>query len=79
MEKPFETGAPVTTPQPKTHAEFLGPLLESEGWSILDWANEAKVAYHTARDYYDGTKKTYASTRLKLANALGIPVEQLPR
>jgi predicted transcriptional regulator len=52
--------------------------LAKKGWSILDWANYAGVAYHTAEHYHDGTKKTTASTRLKLANALGIEVEDLP-
>lgn len=62
-----------------TRAAFLDPILAAKGWSILDWANEARVAYHTARDYHDGTKTPYASTRLKLATALGVPIEKLPR
>jgi len=59
---------------------FVIPLLEAKGWSILDWANEAGVAHATAHDYLDGKiKKPYRSTRLKLAKALGVPVEQLPK
>jgi lambda repressor-like predicted transcriptional regulator len=60
--------------------DFVIPLLEAKGWSILDWANEAGVAHATAHDYLDGkTKKSYASTRLKLAKALGVPVDKLPK
>ena len=34
---------------------FVTPILDEKGWSILDWANEAEVAYHTAADYLAGT------------------------
>ena len=57
---------------------FVEAILTEKGWSILDWANEANVAYHTAADYLAGTKKPYRSTRVKLAKALGIPPNQLP-
>lgn len=61
-----------------SRAAVVDPLLASKGWSILDWANAAKVAYHTARDYHDGIKSPYASTRLKLAQALEIEITKLP-
>jgi len=54
------------------------PILDAKGWSVLDWANEAEVAYHTANDYLQGTTNPYRSSRLKLAKALGLKVEQLP-
>jgi hypothetical protein len=37
---------------------------------------EAEVAYNTAAGYMSG-KKTYASTRVKLAKALGLDASQL--
>lgn len=58
---------------------FVEPLLDEKGWSILDWANEAEVAYHTAADYLAGSTKTYRSSRLKLAKALSVSIQQLPR
>lgn len=59
--------------------EFVEPLLDAKGWSILDWANEAEISHATAIDYLDKKTKPYRSTRLKLAKALGIDVEQLPK
>jgi lambda repressor-like predicted transcriptional regulator len=58
---------------------FVIPLLDKKGWSILDWANEAGVSHATAIDYLDKKTKPYRSTRLKLAKALGVNVEQLPK
>jgi lambda repressor-like predicted transcriptional regulator len=71
---------PITTrtKQP-SRREFVTLLLDAKGWSILEWALEAKVAPATANDYLDNKTKPYRSTRLKLAKALGLPVEQLPR
>lgn len=58
---------------------LVKPILENKGWSELDWANEANVAYHTAADYLDGKTNPYPSTRAKLAKSLGLSVQQLPR
>ena len=58
---------------------FILPLLDNKGWSILDWANEANVSYHTAADYLSGTKNPYRSSRSKLAKALGLTANQLPQ
>jgi lambda repressor-like predicted transcriptional regulator len=58
---------------------FVNPRLTEKGWSILDWANDSDVAYHTAADYLSGLKRPYPSTRLKLAKSLGISIQQLPR
>ncbi len=69
-------------PQPKkalSRREFVAPLLDAKGWSPLDWALEAQVAPATANDYLDDKTNPYRSTRLKLAKALGVPVEQLPK
>ena len=62
-----------------TRKEFAQRILEEKGWSILDWANEAGVSHVTAAAYLHGTTKSYRSTRMKLAKALGIPVTELPK
>ena len=70
---------PSPDPSASTPREaFILPLLENKGWSVLDWANEANVAYHTAADYLSGTTKPYRSSRAKLAKALGLTANQLP-
>jgi lambda repressor-like predicted transcriptional regulator len=58
---------------------FVFPLLEQRGWSLLKWADEALVSHDTVIDYLANRTKPYRSTRLKLAKALGISVQQLPR
>jgi len=78
-----KTQEPITqAEQPKDLAKarraFVEPILTEKGWSILDWANEAEVAYHTAADYLSGCKSPYRSTRAKLAKALGVSANQLP-
>ncbi len=79
------TWAPEAETQPeqpkdiaKARKAFIEPLLTEKGWSILDWALEAGVAYHTAADYLSGEKDPYRSTRVKLAKALGVSPNQLP-
>jgi hypothetical protein len=56
---------------------FIEPILTRKGWSDLDLAHEADVDYKTVRNFLDGAA-AYRSTRLKLARALVVPVEQLP-
>ena len=63
----------------ETRQRFVKPILDEKGWSILDWANEAEVAYHTAADYFAGKKNPFRSTRAKLAKALGTPVNSFPQ
>lgn len=58
---------------------FVLPLLEQRGWSVFEWANEASVDHATAIDYLRNIRKPYPSTRVKLANALGITPDQLPK
>ena len=73
---------PTIQRQPATQASrraVIEPLLDAKGWSILDWANEAEVAHATAMDFLDEKTRPYRSTRFKLAKALGISVDQLPR
>jgi hypothetical protein len=66
-------------PKPKSRREIIAPLLRSKGFSIYDWAKEAKVAHATAMDYVNGKKNPYPSTLKKLADALNIPIEKLPK
>ena len=63
---------------PARRKEFVLRILESKGWSILEWANDAEVAYHTASDYLENRTTPYRSTRLKLAKSLGVNVQDLP-
>jgi lambda repressor-like predicted transcriptional regulator len=58
---------------------FVFPLLAKEGWSILDWANAARVSSATAHDFLRNRTNPYRSTRLKLAKSLGVSIQQLPR
>jgi lambda repressor-like predicted transcriptional regulator len=62
-----------------TRRAFIEPLLEKKGWSTFDWAIEATVDPNTATDYLAGTTRPHRNTRKKLADALGVPVEQLPK
>ncbi len=66
-------------PQVNQRRVYVMPILEKKGWSVLDWANASEVSHATAMDYLDDKSKPYPSTRFKLAKALNIPVEQLPR
>jgi lambda repressor-like predicted transcriptional regulator len=59
--------------------KIVDPILNRKGWSVLDWANEANVSHATAMDYLDNKTTPYRSTLLKLAQALGVTVEELPR
>jgi hypothetical protein len=77
--KGVESSKPKSERAEEQRKAFVDPLLDAKGWSILDWANEADVAYHTAADYLAGKKNPFRSTRVKLAKALGIPVNSLPK
>jgi ribosome-binding protein aMBF1 (putative translation factor) len=54
------------------------PNLAERGWSIHRLAVEANVDFHTVNDYMKGRTQPNRSTRKQLAEALGIPVQQLP-
>jgi hypothetical protein len=56
----------------------VDPIRDAKGWSTLDWALEAEVDYNTASDYLNGLTNPHRRTRVRLARALGIPVQQLP-
>jgi hypothetical protein len=55
------------------------PILQEKGWSIHDLAINSTVDFHTANDYINGRTKPYSSTRKKLAESLGIKVQDLPK
>jgi len=79
---PPEVQAQVEAPTTRladTRRAYVLPLLEEKGWSILEWATEAEVAYHTTADFLAGKTNPYRSSRLKMARALGVTVQQLPR
>ncbi len=59
-------------------ATIVAPILDSKGWSIFEWATNASVDFHTASDYLKGRTKPHPSSRKKLAEALGVKVEDLP-
>jgi lambda repressor-like predicted transcriptional regulator len=68
----------VSEGEPAITKEAIRRILDDKGWSIGDWAAEAKVSYNTAASYMDGKTTCYKSTRAKLAKALGLPVNSLP-
>ncbi|MFZ0321433.1 MAG: hypothetical protein WAL56_20080 [Candidatus Sulfotelmatobacter sp.] len=72
------TAKPTAPSTMQARKAFVDPILAEKGWSILDWAKDANVDHATAMDYWQGKTKPYASTRKKLARALGIKIEQLP-
>jgi lambda repressor-like predicted transcriptional regulator len=57
---------------------FVEPILCKNGWSLLEWANEADVDFHTVDDYLKGKTNPYPSTRKALAEALGVAITDLP-
>lgn len=72
---PTEHGSETAT----RRKSIIMALLERNGLSVHDWANRAKVDFHTARNYLNGKATPYPSTLKKLALPLGIEVEKLPK
>jgi len=73
----LNTQAPTQTKE-STRKGFVEPLLLAKGWSMLQWALEAEVAYNTVADYLAGKKNPHSRTRVKLAKALGTTANLLP-
>jgi hypothetical protein len=73
-----EPGRPAVMSPAKLRQAFVERILTEKGWSILDWADNSGVDFHTANDYLKGTTKPYRSTRKKLADSLGVAVADLP-
>jgi hypothetical protein len=74
---------PSAFPERRTTAtderrSFISVILDNKGWSILDWAINSGVDYHTAKNYLTGKTNPYKSTRAKLATSLGVEVQKLP-
>lgn len=61
----------------RSRKAFIEPVLKRKGWSQLDFADEAKVDHKTVGAFLNGAN-VYPNTRLKLAQALEVPVERLP-
>jgi lambda repressor-like predicted transcriptional regulator len=59
-------------------ASFVKPLLDKKGWSVFKWAQEANLDYHTVSGYLNNETKPYPQTRKRMADSLGVPVENLP-
>ena len=55
----------------------MGRILDEKGFSVHDWANAAKVDFHTANDFLYGRTRPHPSTLKKLADALGVTVTTL--
>jgi len=58
--------------------KFIKRRMKEKGWSRGDWAQESGVDYHTIADFLDGKTKPYASTRKKLAETLGVEIDDFP-
>lgn len=77
--KPMRTPTEDESDRGVERRAVVEPILVKKGWSVLDWANESDVAYHTADDYLKGKRTPYRSTIKKMAEPLGLSVHQLPR
>jgi lambda repressor-like predicted transcriptional regulator len=56
----------------------IQPMLDSHGWSVHEFAKRAGVDFNTVKLYLKGMRRPYPSTRKKMADALGIRLEDLP-
>jgi lambda repressor-like predicted transcriptional regulator len=70
--------APIKRRSIQHRRTFITPILEQKGYSIRDWATAASVDLHTANNYLKGKTKPYPNTRKKLADALGVRIEDFP-
>jgi hypothetical protein len=73
--KPLAPSDPVAS----RRQAFIQPLLEERGWSLYDWAKEAKVSHHTASDYFNNKRRTQPYNRKGLAEALSLTYQQFPK
>jgi len=67
----------------KQFAAELKALLDErrkmKGYSLKVWAKRAGVAISTVRSYRNGKTNPHASTLWKLAHALDVSIEEMPR
>jgi hypothetical protein len=68
-----------TDPVASRRKAFVQPLLDAKGWSVTQWAEQAKVSRHTANSYLEGKRKTYHSSMKDLADALGVSFQEFPK
>jgi len=57
----------------------LDALLLAKGFSLSDWASKAGVDRHAVSRYRNGKSKPHPSTLWKLANALDLSIDKLPK
>jgi lambda repressor-like predicted transcriptional regulator len=77
---PSPAPVPESSEARNSREAFVFPLLDQKGWSPFQWAMEAGVAWHTAADYLSGKiKKPNRSTRMRLAKAIGVDPNRLPK
>lgn len=57
---------------------LVNPILHQKGWSVHEWAQTARVDWHTTNNYFNGLRNPNRTSRGKLARALGVPVSELP-
>jgi lambda repressor-like predicted transcriptional regulator len=79
MDALYEGDETTCSTNTKARSSFVTPILEKKGWSVADWAKEAKVDYKTVHSYLKRATAPYPNTRKKLADALGVRVDLLPR
>ena len=64
---------------PAERKAFLDKRLKIKGCSLRVWANQAGVGLSTVTCYRSGKTHPHPSTLWKLARALGISIEEMPR
>jgi lambda repressor-like predicted transcriptional regulator len=67
-------------PENKTNERksFIAAILNKKGMSRHDWAKKSGVDFHTVTGYLKG-RKSYPSTREKIAKSLGLEPNDSPR
>jgi hypothetical protein len=76
--RPDKTKSKATSTADNERQTFVEAMLRKKSYSVHDWARISKVDFHTANRYLRGRTNPYPSTRLKLAQALEIGVDELP-
>jgi hypothetical protein len=66
-------------PRSSGREAIIRPILTKIGFSICDWATAAKVDFHTADNYLKGKSSPHPSTLKKLAEALQLTPDALPK
>ena len=64
--------------QAEARTEFVRRILVQKGMTLSGLAAEAGLDPKTIRNYVDGKSKSYPHTRKRIADALGVDVQDLP-